>query len=108
MPTTPLNLNGWAYCSPYTLCRPLTGWRSWPIVQRWFPDLEIDGKLYWNLEKEERATDVYPGSPAGITDIIFLVAGEEMELTDAELEDADDFAWERINFWYDKDPEETK
>ena len=49
----PLDLAGWSYSAPWTLCRG---------------DVETDGRIHFNFQRDEPMTRDYPGCPAGIED----------------------------------------
>jgi len=77
----PLNLRGWAYSAPHTLCRG---------------DAETDGRIHFNFQREEPATRDYPGCPAAVEDLIFVARDAEIELAPDELEAAEERAWEYL------------
>ncbi len=91
-----LNLSGWHYCAPHTLCRPAFVWRGWRELWRWFDDQETDGDIYFNVQPAEPMTRDYPGCPAAVEDVIFVAHDVEIELTPAEVKDAEERAWEHL------------
>jgi hypothetical protein len=77
----PLNLRGWAYSAPYCLTRD---------------DVETDGRIHFNFQREEPQTRDYPGCPAAVEDLIFVARDAEIELTPAEVKAAEESAWEKF------------
>jgi len=96
--STKIDLSGWGYWSPYVLCRPAFRWRGWRNLWRWFDDQEIDGMLFWNVQRAEPQTRDYPGCPAAVEDCYFVSddTGEAVDLTDAEDNEAQEWAWEKM------------
>jgi hypothetical protein len=72
---------GYSYACSYTLTRG---------------DVETDGEVYFNVQREEPATRDYPGCPAAVEDLIFVARGAEIELTPAEEKAAEEQAWEHL------------
>jgi hypothetical protein len=76
-----LDLRGWGYSAPHTLTRD---------------DVETDGRIHFNFQREEPMTRDYPGCPAAVEDVIFVARDAEIELTPAEVKDAEERAWEYL------------
>ena len=76
----PLDLRGWSYSAPWTLCR----------------GVETDGRIHFNFQREEPMTRDYPGCPAAVEDVIFVAHDAEIELTPAEMKAATESAWDHL------------